>query len=88
MENGAEMGPGGHLGAKGSQEGKKVPKMVWIWSGFELFWAPFWLLEASFSESFFYVFLEGSFSLPGRLWGAQDAQKAPIMEPKWSPKGA
>jgi len=88
MENGAEMGPGGHFGAKGSQEGKKVPKIVWIWSGFEPFWAPFWDLEAFFSEYFFDVFLEVSFSLPGRLLGAKGAQKAPKMEPKWSPKGA
>ena len=33
-------------------------------------------------------FLEVSFSLPGRLLGAKGAQKAPQMEPKWSPKGA
>ena len=33
-------------------------------------------------------FLEVSFSLPGRLLGAKGAQKAPKMEPKWSPKGA
>ena len=44
------MGPGGQLGAKGSQEGKKMPKVVWIWSGFEPFLAPFWDLEAFFSE--------------------------------------
>jgi len=33
-------------------------------------------------------FLEGSFSLPGRLLGTKGAQKAPKMEPNWSPKGA
>ena len=50
--------------------------------------APFWNLEASFSESFFVVFLEVSFSLPGRLLGTNGAQKASKMEPKGSPKGA
>ena len=65
-----------------------MPKMVWIWSGFEPFLASFWDLEAFFSESFFDVFLEVSFSLPGRLLGTNGAQKASKMEPKWSPKGA
>ena len=33
-------------------------------------------------------FWDVSFSLPGRLLGAKGAQKAPKIEPKWSPKGA
>jgi len=34
MENGVEMGPGGHLGAKNSQEEKSAKirlDLVWIW---------------------------------------------------------
>ena len=47
-----------------SEEGKKMPKVVWIWLGFEPFLAPFWDLEAFFSESFFYVFFKGAFFNP------------------------
>ena len=65
-----------------------MPKVVWIWPGFESFLAPFWDLEAFFSESFFYVFLEVPFSIPSRLLGTNGGQKASKMEPKWSPKGA
>ena len=36
-----------HL-ALASQEGKKMPKVVWIWSGFEPFLGSFWDLEAFF----------------------------------------
>ena len=61
-----------------------MPKVVWIWLGFEPFLAPFWDLEAFFSESFFYVFLEVPFSLPGRLLGTNGSQKASKMEPKKS----
>ena len=38
-----------HL-ALASQEVKKMPKVVWIWSGFEPFLGSFWDLEAFFSE--------------------------------------
>ena len=62
-----------------------MPKVVWIWPGFEPFLAPFWDLEAFFSESFFYVFLEVPFSLPGRLLGTNGSQKASKMKPKWKP---
>ena len=97
MENGAEMGPRGHLGAKGSQEGKKAQKLGLVNPVWGTIWAPFWDLEAFFSETFFNVFLgcvffapnvfwDVSFSLPGRLLGAKGAQKAPKMEPKGAPK--
>ena len=65
-----------------------MPTVVWIWLGFEHFLAPFWDLEAFFPESFFYVFLEVPFSLPGRLLGTNGSQKASKMKPKWSPKRA
>jgi len=88
MENGAEMGPGGHLGAKGSQGGKKVPKMVWIWSGFEPFWAPFWDLAASFSEAFFNVFFGGVFFAPWATFGSQRCPKGSQNGAKMEPKGS
>ena len=84
MKNGAKIGPGTASGAKRAQGGKKVPKMVWIWSGFESFLAPFCHLEALFWKSFFVVFLEGNFFSPWAFFGAQGAQKAAKMEQFWS----
>ncbi len=52
VKTGAKMGSGAHSGPEGSQGGKKVPKMVWIWSGLEPFLAPFWHLEASVCKLF------------------------------------
>ena len=82
MTNGAKIGLGTHSGAKRAQGGKKVPQMVWIWSGFQSFLAPFWHLEAVFWKYFFVVFLEGDFFSPWAIFGAQCAQKASKMEPK------
>ncbi len=88
MKTGAKMGSEAHSGPEGSQGGKKVLKMVWIWSGLGSFWAPFWYLKAPFRESFLMLFREGSFSVFGRLLGARGAQKGSKMEPKRSPKRA
>ena len=61
MENGAEMGPRGHLGAKGSQEGKKVQKVVLI----NPVWGTILDTFCCFAGArFFSVFFEGLFSLP------------------------
>ncbi len=80
--------PGAIWGRKGPREAKGCQK----WSGFGLDSSPFGLHFGTwrhlFRRHFFMFFLEVSFSLPGRLLGAKGAQKAPQMEPKWSPKGA
>ena len=65
-----------------------MQKVVWIWPGFNHFLAPFWDLEAFFSESFFYVFFGGAFFTPWATFGTNGGQKASKMEPKWSPQGA
>ena len=88
IQNGAKIGPGTLLGAKGPRGRKKVPKMVWIWSGLEPFLAPFWDFQADFWRLFLMSFFKACFSVLGPLLGAKGAQKAPKMEPKWSRKGA
>jgi len=70
------MGSGAHSGPEGPQGGKKVPKMVWIWSGLGSFSAPFWYLGAPFRESFFDAFSEGVFFGLWAIFGC----------PRW-PKG-
>ena len=45
-------------------------------------------LGCLFGSLFLMIFLKVSFSPLGRLLGAQGAQKAPKMEPKWSRKRA
>ena len=42
------LGSGARLGAVGFRGQKKVPKMVWIWSGFWLVFGPFWHFMVSF----------------------------------------
>jgi len=39
---GCFLGSGARLGAVAFRVQKKVPKMVWIWSGFWLVFGPFW----------------------------------------------
>ena len=82
------MGPGTHSGAKGAQGGKKVPKMIWIWSGLEPFLAPFWHFEAPLWRSFFDVFFEGLFFASWATFGRPGCPKGSQNEPKWSQTGS
>ena len=77
MGNAAEVAPGGHLGAEGSQRGKKVPKMVLDFSAFELHFGTW---RHFFRNIFQMFFWEVSLSLPGGFLEGKAAQQAPRME--------
>ena len=87
MKNGAKMDPRAHSGAKGSQGGKKVPKIVWIWFGFASILAPSWHLKAPVWESFFNAFFEGVFFGPWAAFGCPRCPKGSQNGAKMEPKG-
>ena len=77
------MGPGGHLGAKWSQEGKKVPKNVknsFYPTRFEGYFGHF--LRVCGALIFLMFFLKAFFLFPGPI----KVPKGPERRPKGNPK--